>query len=57
MEGDPILFAREDAVERAWEIVEPILHVETPVLAYEPGTWGPPEAAALIADPAGWREP
>ena len=46
MDGDAMLFAREDAVEAAWQIVEPILKTPTPVYAYEPGTWGPPEADA-----------
>ena len=44
MEGDATLFARQDGVEAAWAIVEPILGDATPVHEYEPGTWGPPEA-------------
>jgi glucose-6-phosphate 1-dehydrogenase len=55
MEGDPTLFAREDAVEAAWEIVDPILGSKTPVHGYEPGSWGPPEAEALAADVGGWQ--
>jgi glucose-6-phosphate 1-dehydrogenase len=39
MAGDALLFARQDAVEAAWEIVQPILGTETPVYPYEPGTW------------------
>ena len=50
MEGDPTLFAREDAVEAAWAIVDPVLATPTPVYPYEPGTWGPPEAERLAAD-------
>jgi len=57
MEGDATLFAREDAVERAWEIVQPILGVETPVHEYEPGSWGPAEAERLTADVGGWHCP
>ena len=37
MDGDAMLFARQDAVEAAWEVVEPILKTSTPVYAYEPG--------------------
>ena len=41
MVGDPILFTREDAVERAWEILEPVLDLPSDPLPYEAGTWGP----------------
>ena len=47
MAGDSSLFAREDAVEAAWAVVEPVLGDSTPVLSYEPGTWGPDDAARL----------
>ena len=57
MTGDPTLFAREDAVEAAWAIVQPILGSATPVCEYEPGSWGPPEAAALTAEIGGWHCP
>jgi glucose-6-phosphate 1-dehydrogenase len=58
MRGDPMLFAREDAVEAAWRIVDPILDNATQLHPYEPGTWGPPEADALIAeDGGGWHNP
>jgi glucose-6-phosphate 1-dehydrogenase len=57
MTGDAILFAREDAVERAWEIVEPILGTATPVHEYEPGTWGPAEAEPLTSEVGGWHAP
>jgi glucose-6-phosphate 1-dehydrogenase len=57
MNGDPTLFAREDAVEAAWAIVEPILGDATPVRSYAPGTWGPPEAERLTADIGGWSSP
>jgi glucose-6-phosphate 1-dehydrogenase len=55
MAGDPTLFAREDAVEAAWAIVEPILGAATPVHEYECGSWGPPDAAALTAEIGGWH--
>ena len=57
MEGDATLFARQDAVEAAWAIVQPILDPSTPLHMYEPGTWGPPEAARLAADVGGWHCP
>jgi glucose-6-phosphate 1-dehydrogenase len=41
MRGDQTLFAREDSVERAWQIVEPVLGDVTPIQFYEKGTWGP----------------
>ncbi len=57
MEGDGTLFAREDEVEAAWAIVESILKAPTPVLEYEPGTWGPAAADQLTADVGGWHAP
>jgi glucose-6-phosphate 1-dehydrogenase len=56
LSGDRTLFAREDYVEEAWRIVDPVLKADTAVHAYEPGTWGP-EQAAEIAPVGGWREP
>jgi glucose-6-phosphate 1-dehydrogenase len=46
------LFAREDYVEQAWRIVEPVLKSNTPVYEYPPGTWGP-EQAGRVSPPAG----
>ena len=57
MEGDAMLFAREDGVEAAWRVVDPILGDSTPVHEYATGTWGPAEADALTADVGGWRSP
>jgi len=57
MAGDPTLFARQDAVEAAWAVVEPILESAAAVHEYEPGGWGPPQAAALTAEIGGWRCP
>lgn len=48
MAGDSSLFAREDAVEAAWAIVDPVLSAPGPVLPYEPGSWGPAEADRLL---------
>ena len=57
MEGDGTLFARQDGVEAAWAIVDGILGDVTPVHEYEPGTWGPIDAAQLAADVGGWHCP
>jgi glucose-6-phosphate 1-dehydrogenase len=52
--GDHTLFLREDLVERAWEVLEPVLEHPTPICLYDRGSWGPPEADALIA-PRKWH--
>jgi len=57
MDGDATLFARQDAVEAAWAIVEPILGVATPLHAYAPDTWGPKEAERLAEAVGGWHCP
>ena len=57
LEGDAMLFAREDCVEAAWAIVEPVLGDATPVHPYEHHTWGPLEAATLAEDVGGWQNP
>ncbi|MBV9319074.1 MAG: glucose-6-phosphate dehydrogenase [Mycobacterium sp.] len=55
--GDATLFAREDSVEAAWRVVDPVLGDATPAHEYEPNTWGPREADSLIADGQGWHNP
>lgn len=58
MRGDPALFARKDAVEAAWRVVDPILQQnDIPVYEYDPDTWGPPEAERLIQGHGGWHNP
>lgn len=57
MQGDATLFAREDYVEEAWRIVDPVLKADTPVYDYEPGTWGPEAVAPRVAPPGGWQNP
>jgi glucose-6-phosphate 1-dehydrogenase len=57
MVGDTTHFAREDYVEEAWRIVDPILKASTPVYEYEKGTWGPAEAARGASPLAGWHDP
>jgi glucose-6-phosphate 1-dehydrogenase len=56
MAGDSSLFAREDYVEEAWRIVDPVLKKGTPVYPYAPNTWGPAEADH-VAPPGGWDKP
>ncbi len=57
MKGDSLLFVRQDAVEAAWAIVDPILGECCPTELYEPGTWGPPDSRELAADIGGWHDP
>jgi glucose-6-phosphate 1-dehydrogenase len=57
MHGDATLFAREDYVEEAWRIVDPVLKDVTPVHEYEPGTWGPKEVDSRVWPPGGWHNP
>jgi glucose-6-phosphate 1-dehydrogenase len=57
MAGDAMLFARQDAVEAAWQVVQPILGADTPPTPYEPGSWGPAEADRLVGDVGGWHNP
>jgi glucose-6-phosphate 1-dehydrogenase len=56
MSGDATLFAREDYVEEAWRIVDPVLRLGTPIFEYDPGTWGPREAER-ISPSGGWQNP
>ena len=57
MDGDAMLFAREDGVEAAWTVVQDILGNVEPALEYERGSWGPAEAMKLADDIGGWRNP
>jgi glucose-6-phosphate 1-dehydrogenase len=56
MAGDATLFAREDYVEEAWRIVDPLLKQNTPVYPYEPKSWGPGEVER-VTPPGGWQNP
>jgi glucose-6-phosphate 1-dehydrogenase len=56
MAGNQTWFAREDYVEEAWRIIDPILK-EQKVEQYDPGTWGPEAAASMMDDFGGWQEP
>ena len=57
MAGEDALFTRQDAVVAAWTVVDPVLANHHPALPYEPGTWGPAAADALIAGDGGWYNP
>jgi len=57
MAGDGTLFARQDYVEEAWRIVDPVLNGSTPVYDYEQGTWGPTQAEEYMAPADGWDNP
>jgi glucose-6-phosphate 1-dehydrogenase len=57
MNGEGALFTREDAVEAAWAIVDPVLQNHPKCIVYEPGTWGPKESDVLIAAHGGWKNP
>ena len=57
MMGDPTLFARQDVVEAAWAIVDPVIHGPSPMYTYEQGSWGPKEADSLPEAVGGWNTP
>ena len=56
MRGDQTLFAREDSVQEAWRVVDPILGRVTPLFEYDVGSWGPAQASRLV-DGRGWHNP
>ncbi len=57
MEGDATLFARQDYVEEAWRIVDPVLKAITPIHEYEPATWGPTGRDDRVVPEGGWHNP
>jgi glucose-6-phosphate 1-dehydrogenase len=57
MAGDATLFARQDVVEAAWAIVDPVIHGPSPMYEYDQGTWGPKEADQMVAEVGGWNTP
>jgi glucose-6-phosphate 1-dehydrogenase len=57
MVGDATHFARQDYVEEAWRIVDPVLKADTPVYEYEKGTWGPDEVSKKVLPDGGWDNP
>jgi glucose-6-phosphate 1-dehydrogenase len=57
MEGENLLFAREDGVEQAWRVVDKVLDRHGTAYPYKPHTWGPTQAEGLVKDPHGWHDP
>jgi glucose-6-phosphate 1-dehydrogenase len=57
IKGDPTLFAREDYVEEAWRIVDPVLKADVPLYEYDAGTWGPEEVNRHLVPIGGWDNP
>jgi glucose-6-phosphate 1-dehydrogenase len=57
MAGDGALFTREDSVEAAWAVVDPVLKKHDRVRIYKPGTWGPKEANSLLGPGESWHNP
>jgi glucose-6-phosphate 1-dehydrogenase len=57
IDGAAARFAREDQVEDAWRVVDPVLHRRGPVHRYRRGSWGPVEADRLVGRPGGWHDP
>ena len=57
LEGNPARFARQDGVEHAWRVIQPLLDRPGPVHRYERGSWGPAEAERVVAGHGGWHDP
>jgi glucose-6-phosphate 1-dehydrogenase len=57
LRGDSSLFTRDDCVEAAWRLVDPVLGDAAPIHAYAPGSWGPAESDALVAGRETWHDP
>jgi glucose-6-phosphate 1-dehydrogenase len=55
--GDTSLFTQDDSVEAAWRVIDPLLRNPPPVILYEPGTWGPPATAGILAPTETWHDP
>ena len=57
MNGQSTRFSRQDSVEETWRVMQPLLEAAPPVESYQPGTWGPKSADALVDGFGGWRTP
>jgi glucose-6-phosphate 1-dehydrogenase len=55
--GDTSLFTRDDTVEAAWSIVDPVLGTSLPAVEYEPGSWGPQDSGRILAAGEAWHDP
>jgi glucose-6-phosphate 1-dehydrogenase len=54
--GDPALFTQDASVEAAWQVIDPILTGGLPVVEYEPGSWGPKQAADIVQGDGTWHD-
>jgi len=57
LKGGRARFGRQDTIEAAWGVMQPLVDNPSPIHPYAPGTWGPAEADALVAEHGGWRDP
>lgn len=57
LEGRSARFGRQDTIEEAWRVMQPLIDAPTTVHPYAPGSWGPAEADALVSEHGGWRQP
>jgi glucose-6-phosphate 1-dehydrogenase len=57
LSGQRWLFARQDTIEAAWRVVDPVLGNVVPLHSYAKGSWGPKEADALLPDGVPWHDP
>jgi glucose-6-phosphate 1-dehydrogenase len=57
MNGDTARFPRQDQIEEAWRIMQPLLDAPPPVQPYPPGSWGPETSGTLVAEHGGWQQP
>jgi glucose-6-phosphate 1-dehydrogenase len=57
MDGENLLFAREDGVEKAWRVVDHVVYHHHKAYPYKPHTWGPHQSEGLIHDHDGWHDP
>ena len=57
LKGGRARFGRQDTIEAAWRVMQPLVDDPSPIRSYAPGTWGPAEADELVAENGGWRDP
>jgi glucose-6-phosphate 1-dehydrogenase len=57
LRGDSSLFTRDEAVEAAWRVVDPVLDLPGPIELYDQGSWGPASAGAVVEEGDGWHDP
>ena len=57
LRGDPSLFTRDDSVEAAWRVIDPVLGNSEPISEYQPGSWGPLAATDIVTGGEGWHDP